>query len=55
MITRVSLEAGDGVAELLIADNEGRDRIKIGVNDKNEPIIAILDEDGKIISQLGKN
>ncbi len=53
MITRVSLGASNGAAELLIADNNGKDRIKIGVNDKNEPIVAILDESGKVVSQLG--
>lgn len=55
MVNRVTLGVENHNAELKIKDNMGRDRIVLSVDELNEPVIKILDEEGKVISKFPEN
>lgn len=47
-VERISLANEDKTAALVISDQEGRPRIRIGVDENNKPMIEMLGEDGEV-------
>lgn len=48
-VERIWLKNEDKNAALVISDPEGRERIRIGVDEAGEPAITMMDEEGNII------
>lgn len=46
MVDRITLGVEENVASLVIKDREGKDRILIGVDNKDQPYIKVLDKNG---------
>ncbi|TXI89854.1 MAG: hypothetical protein E6Q34_09885 [Burkholderiaceae bacterium] len=54
MVDRITLGVEENVASLVIKDREGKERILIGVDNKDQPYIKVLDKDGLEIDARGK-
>jgi hypothetical protein len=53
-VQRITLVDENQNAQLLVSDPQGRPRIRIGVDSKGTPIIAMLDEAGKTVYRAGQ-
>jgi hypothetical protein len=53
-VQRIALADENQNAELLLADPQGRPRIRIGVDKEGEPSIVMLSPDGKVIYRAAK-
>ncbi len=54
-VKRIFLGTQNADAGLIIHDNEGRERIRLGVNPDGEAAIEILDEQGNVIQRIPDN
>ena len=54
MVDRITLGVEENIASLVIKDREGKERILIGVDNKDQTYIKVLDKDGLEIDARGK-